>query len=94
MQILNNASQETLQEYPCEYQFKAFGCAKPESNFAALVHETINEIVPIEVDALQHRHSGNGAYLCVTVVIYLDNEQQRQNIYQALQQLEGLKYLL
>lgn len=94
MRVLENNVQETLQEYPCEYQFKAFGCAEPESNFAALVHATINEIVPLSLDAMKHRHSSSGSYLCVTVMIYLHNEQQRQDIYRALQSLEGLKYLL
>ncbi len=94
MRIIENDVQKTLQEYPCEYQFKVFGCADQESNFAELVHATINEIVPLALDAIKHRHSSNGAYLCVTVIIYLHNEQQRQNIYRALQSLEGLKYLL
>jgi len=94
MRVLETDGQETLQQYPCEYQFKAFGCAKPESNFADAVHSVINEIVPITRDAIKHRPSSKGSYLCVSVVTYLHNEQQRQDIYRALQRLEKLKYLL
>lgn len=94
MQVLESNQSETLQEYPCEYLFKAFGSSHPDDNFAMLVHEAINNVLPISLDAMKHRPSSKGTYLCVTVVTYLHNEQQRQQIYTALQRLEGLKYLL
>jgi putative lipoic acid-binding regulatory protein len=94
MQVLESNQSETLQEYPCEYLFKAFGSSHPDDNFAMLVHEAINEILPVSLDAMKHRQSSKGTYLCVTVITYLHNEDQRQQIYTALQRLKGLKYLL
>lgn len=94
MQVIASNSKETLQQYPCEYLFKAFGCSEPAMEFVLAVHAVINEVVPVDVNDIKHRPSSKGAYVCVSVAAYLENEQQRQNIYNALQQLEGLKYLL
>ncbi len=94
MEVISSDCQETLQQYPCEYQFKVFGVVDSETQFVDLVHATINKVVEVSHDAIKQRPSNNGTYVCVTVVTYLHNEQQRQSIYQALQCLEGLKYLL
>lgn len=94
MQVIESNQSETLQEYPCEYLFKAFGSSHPDDDFARLVHQAINDIIPISLDAMKHRPSTKGTYLCVTVTTYLHNDDQRQRIYTALQRIEGLKYLL
>jgi|GEM_PF-584505 len=94
MQVIESNQTETLQEYPCEYLFKAFGSSHPDDDFANLVHQAINEVVSISLDAMKHRQSPKGTYLCVTVTTYLHNDDQRQRIYTALQRIEGLKYLL
>lgn len=94
MQVLETNGQTTLQHYPCEYLFKAFGSAEQEVDFAAAVYGAINRVLPVSREAIKHRPSSNGRYLCVTVVTYLHNDEQRQMIYRLLQQIEGLKYLL
>lgn len=94
MRVIESDNTETLQEYPCDYQFKVVGSADLDADFATLVHAAINQVLPVALDAIKHRQSSKGTYLCVTVITYLHNEQQRQDIYQALQRIEGLKYLL
>jgi hypothetical protein len=94
MKVLATNSKQTLQQYPCEYLFKAFGVAEPAGEFAGRVHAAIDTIVSIELEALQCRRSSKGGYLCVTVLVNLATEDQRQQIYRNLQTLEGLKYLL
>ncbi len=92
----NNADVQgdTLQEYPCDYQFKAFGPAAAQDDFFRRVHSAVDSVVPLALDACKQRLSAKGSYMCVSVLVRLHNEEQRQNIYRALQQLEGLKYLL
>lgn len=95
MYVLNNDNQQqTLQDYPCDYLFKAFGPSDPAADFFGQVHSAVNQVVPVGRDAIKQRPSSKGTYLCVSVATYLHNEQQRQAIYRALQSLEGLKYLL
>ncbi|MCK9171980.1 MAG: YbeD family protein [Desulfuromonas sp.] len=84
----------SLQEFPCDYLFKAFGPATAEASFADRVHAAVNRVTCVSRDALRLRHSRQGSYLCVSIVVYLHNEQQRQRIYQQLRAVEGLKYLL
>ena len=94
MKVLESNNEETLQEYPCDDLFKAFGPCDPEHDFVGCVHRAVNEVLPVSRDAMKHRPSSKGTYLCVSVTTYLHNEQQRQAIYKALQCLEGLRYLL
>ena len=94
MKVLQTNSNHTLQQYPCEYLFKAFGVADSAGDFAARVHAAIDKIVSVELAALQCRQSSKGGYLCVTVMVNLATEDQRKQIYRNLQTLEGLKYLL
>ena len=87
-------SGKTLQQYPCDYQFKVFGQVVADDDFMARVHAAVNCVTVVPLDACKQRPSSKGGYVCVSVAAYLHNEQQRQDIYRQLQQLEGLKYLL
>lgn len=94
MIVLDSENKETLQEYPCDYQFKAFGSSDLQDDFVGQVHRAVNQVLPVAFDAMKERPSSKGTYTCVSVATYLHNDQQRQAIYTALQQIEGLKYLL
>jgi hypothetical protein len=83
-----------LLEFPCDYQFKAFGPGDEDDGFAIAVREAVSSVVPVSGDALRTRSSSRGAYLCVTVVLRLYNVNQINAIYAALRRIEGLKYLL
>ncbi|MBN2645329.1 MAG: DUF493 domain-containing protein [Desulfuromonadaceae bacterium] len=88
------AEQQTLQEFPCDYLFKAFGSNDPAECFAERVVAAVNDVVTVPRDAFKQRTSCKGGYLCVSVVAYLHNDQQRQRVYASLRQIEGLRYLL
>nr|WP_320051094.1 DUF493 domain-containing protein [uncultured Desulfuromonas sp.] len=94
MFVLNSQNDETLQEYPCDYMFKAFGPSAPEHGFADRVHRAVNAVLPVPRDAMKQRPSSKGAFVCVSIMTYLHNEGQRQEIYRVLQNVDGLKYLL
>ena len=43
---------------------------------------------------LRVRPSAENSYLCVSVIVRLQNKAQLEAIYAALQRVKGLKYLL
>jgi hypothetical protein len=83
-----------LLEFPCDYQFKAFGPGDEDDGFVIAVREAVSSVVPVSRDAVRTRFSSRGAYLCVTVVVRLYNADQIKAIYAALRRIEGLNYLL
>lgn len=83
-----------LVEFPCDYEFKAFGPNDGEGGFFRQVRQAVGEVVPVSLDNMKTRASGKGSYQCVTVVVRLRNETQLTSIYAALRRIEGLKYLL
>jgi len=85
---------EELLEFPCDYLFKAFGPNDPDGFFAQSVRSAVAAVVPVSVDAVKLNRSANETYLCVTVLVRLYNYGQLAAIYNALRQVEGLRYLL
>lgn len=83
-----------LLEFPCDYQFKAFGPREEDDGFVLAVREAVSSIVPVSIDAVRIRSSSRGTYLCVTVVVRLYNIDQIKAIYASLRRIETLKYLL
>lgn len=85
---------QPLIEYPCDYQFKVFGPADPALDFVGTVLRAANEVMPIPLDALRVRNSREGTYLCVTLLVRLQNQAQLEALYRAFRQLPDLRYLL
>lgn len=83
-----------LLEFPCDYQFKAFGSGGEDDGFVLAVQEAASSVVPVSLDAVRTRSSSRGTYLCVTVVVRLYNIDQIKAIYAALRRIDSLKYLL
>lgn len=83
---------ETLIEFPCDYHFKAFG--PNDADFVAAVRRAAGEVLPIPLDCIKTRPSGQGSYQCVTVLARVHNADQIRGIYAALHRIETLKYLL
>lgn len=74
------AEQETLLEFPCEFQVKAMGHA------SETFEQLIISIVSNHVDALpdqcaKSRPSSNGKYVSVSVSITATSKVQLDNIY-------------
>ena len=73
--------QDTLFEFPCEFQIKAIGLA--EESFELLVIEIIsNHYNDLSEDSVQSRESSNGKYLSVSVHNYSRKQSPaRCNLY-------------
>jgi putative lipoic acid-binding regulatory protein len=79
--------------FPCEYVFKAFGPGTcPE--FAVTVRQAVATVVPVPLDAMKIRQSGQGKYQAVSVVLIMHSLEQVHAVYQALKTVPDLQYLL
>ena len=84
---------EELLEFPCSYEFKAFGAAADEG-FAETVRLAVSRVIPVGADALRTRLSSARNYQCVSVLVRLETAAQLTEIYAILRGVEGLRYLL
>ena len=85
---------QQLLEFPCDYEFKAFGPADEDGRFVEAVRSAVSTVTPVSLDAMRSRLSSAGSYLCVTVVVLLHDVSQLHRIYTELRNIDGLKYLL
>jgi uncharacterized protein len=85
---------EDLLQYPCDHVFKAFGANDGDGRFQAAVLAAVRSVQFVPLDAIRARPSSQGVYLCVSVVVRLENFAQLQANYQALRAIAELKYLL
>ena len=84
---------EELLEYPCTYEYKAFGPAADEA-FVDRVRQVVGGFVAVGGDSVRTRLSSGGRYQCVSVLVRLESGRQLNDIYTALRTVEGLCYLL
>ena len=87
-------SQQELLEFPCHYEFKAFGPGMEDSQFDEQVLTAISTVVQASRQAMKTRTSSGGKYQCVSVLVTLQNRPQLEAVYVALRDIEGLKFLL
>lgn len=83
---------EDLFDFPCDHIFKVFG--EGTDDFVRSVREAVSAVVPVPLDAIKLRRSSGGTYLCVSLLIRVQNYPQLTAIYAALQNVPGLRYLL
>lgn len=91
--MADRRSPDELVEFPCLYEFKAFGETADEQ-FRDAVLQAINQVVPVGEDALRIRASSGGRYQCLSVLVRLENSTQLERIYAMLRTIQGLRYLL
>ena len=87
-------SAQELMEFPCHFEFKAFGPGGDDSCFDEQVLAAISTVVQASRQAMRTRPSSGGKYQCVSVLVTLQNRPQLEAVYAALRDIEGLKYLL
>lgn len=76
-------SNETLLEFPCAFDIKAFG--RRDSAFEQTVYTLVKAHVPeLTTDDLSARESSGGRYLAVTASINAKSKAQLDAIYQDL----------
>jgi len=83
---------EDLLEFPCDYQFKAVGMSGEA--FKQAVVAAVDRHVPVCLDVVRCRPSGQGTYQSVSVLVTLHNYQQLTAIYAEMRRVSGLKMLL
>jgi len=88
------SSLSDLLDFPCDYEFKAFGPNDGAGEFFRQVQAAVSSVVPVAGDMMKSRTSAKGSYQCVSVVVRLHNESQIKSVYAALRRIEELKYLL
>lgn len=79
--------------FPCDYVFKAFGPGACPW-FAGAVRQAVSTVVPVPLDAVKIRNSGQGKYQAVSVLLIMHNLEQVHAVYQALKTVPDLQYLL
>lgn len=92
--MTNKDSSQELLEFPCHYEFKAFGPGGQESRFDDHVLAAVSSVVDASRQAMRTRPSSAGKYQCVTILVTLYNRPQLEAVYAELRKIEGLKYLL
>jgi putative lipoic acid-binding regulatory protein len=85
---------QELIEFPCHFEFKAFGPGGEGSHFDDQILAAISTVVMASRQAMRTRLSSGGKYQCVSVLVTLQNRTQLEAVYTALRQIDGLKYLL
>lgn len=85
--------QETLLEFPCDFDIKAMGESSPD--FDSIVVSIIRQhIESIAEGAVKTRQSSGGKYTSVTVTVNVISKVQLDSIYQDLSSHELIKYVL
>jgi len=85
--------QETLLEFPCDYDIKAMG--QSFDGFDALVVEIVRRhVADIAEGAVSSKQSSGGKFTSITINIHVDSKAQLDAIYQDLSGHELIKYVL
>lgn len=87
-------SRPELLEFPCHFEFKAFGPGDDDETFLIKVLAAISTVVPVSRQATRSRPSSAGRYQCVSALVTVHNRSQLEAIYAALRTIDDLKYLL
>lgn len=81
-------------EFPTDYMFKAFGRAEAGETFRLAVKRAVTVVTTCSDDAIRVRKSSGGKYLCVTVLAHLTAREQLLAIYENLNRIDDLLFLL
>lgn len=92
--MTNSEQPQELIEFPCHFEFKAFGPGGDDSRFDDQVLAAVSTVVQASRQAMRIRPSSGGKYQCVTVLVTLQNRTQLEAVYAAIKEIEGLKYIL
>ena len=84
---------ETLIEFPCDFDIKAMGPSSDD--FDAVVVDIVRRHVDdIKEGAVSSKQSSGGKFTSVTVKIYATSKSQLDAIYQDLSSHDQVKYVL
>ena len=80
---MSNGINESLWEFPCEHNFKVMGLS--EYPLSEVVAEVVRIHAPdFDATRITIKNSSSGKYLSVTAYVQVENKQQLEAIYIAL----------
>ena len=89
MEIINDSKQKLELEYPCSWSYKLIGYEKETIQKA--IHEVILER---EHDLTHSNASKTGKYVSMNLNLVIQNEDERNFIYEALKAHQHIKMVL
>ena len=93
IQAMNDSTEDTLFEFPCEFPLKVMG--RNIAEFEGIVIEIVNRhVANLGENALKKRDSGNGKFISITVTFEAQSKQQLDNLYRELHAHEHVLMLL
>jgi len=89
----NQAAEETLIEFPCNFPIKVMGETHPE--FTSEIIRIIQIHEPeFTAERIEMRGSANGKYISLTCLVYVVSKPQLDDIYRALTSHHLVKVVL
>ena len=88
-----SSDSEKLLKVPSLFQIKVVGVAR--EGFTSEIHACVLDLVPdFDPESLENRLSSKGNYQSVTVRVIAQSQEHLDQIYLALNKIDGVKFIL
>ena len=89
MEIINDSQQKLELEYPCSWSYKLIGHEKEA------IQKAIHDVILEREHSLAHsNNSKTGKYVSMNLDLIIQNEDERNFIYEALKAHQNIKMVL
>lgn len=89
MEILNDSQQKVELTYPCSWSYKLIGHEKEA------IEKAIHDVILERAHNLNHsNNSKTGKYVSMNLDLVIQNEDERNFIYEALKKHQNIKMVL
>lgn len=88
-----SSDSEKLLKFPSLFPIKVVGVAR--GGFTSEIHACVLDLVPdFDPESLENRLSSKGNYQSVTVRVIAQSQEHLDQIYLALNKIDGVKFIL
>ena len=89
MEIINDSEKKIVLEYPCSWSYKLIGHEKEA------IQKAIHDVILQREHSLDHsNNSKTGKYVSMNLELVIQNEDERNFIYEALKAHQHIKMVL
>ncbi|MBU1990089.1 DUF493 domain-containing protein [bacterium] len=89
MEILNDRTDKLELDYPCSWSYKLIGYEKEA------IQKAIHDVIIERAHTLRHSNSSKtGKYISMNLDLVIQNEDERNFIYEALKAHQNIKMVL
>ena len=89
MEIINDSEKKLVLEYPCSWSYKLIGHEKEA------IQRAIHDVILQREHSLDHsNNSKTGKYVSMNLELVIQNEDERNFIYEALKSHQHIKMVL